>query len=783
MLTPARLLHLSISVFLLVIVNFTYAQQPVQTIRGIVNDNFSNAPIAFANVIVLNSSPVIGAITDSLGNFVLQDVPVGRHDIRVSFTGYEPLIVREVEVVSAKEAFLQIQLKESYTTLEGVTIRPGVSKEQPLNSMATVSARMLSVDEAKRFAGGFDDPARLASSFAGVSSNVGDNGIVVRGNAPKFLQWRMEGVEIPNPNHFADLNAFGGGALTALSTQMLANSDFFTGAFPAEYGNALSGVFDIFMRNGNNEKHEHTFQAGVIGIDVSSEGPFKKGGKASYLFNYRYATLGLVAPLLPEDAGLIKYQDLSFKLNFPTKKAGTFSLWGIGLIDRSGQKAKTDSLEWTYNSSKEEQDVKQYMGAGGLSHKYFFNNKTFIKTILAASASGLDLFTESLNDQFVFVPRNSIKNNNTNVVLNSYVNTRLNTRHTNRTGVILTGLLYDLRFQNSLNAGDPLQTISNESGYSSLLSAYSNSSYLLSDNIILNMGVHGQLFTLNNHYTVEPRLGLKWRFSPKQSIGLGYGLHSRLERLNYYFTTNSAGELINKNLDFTKSHHFVLSYDRNIGENMHLKIEPYYQHLFSVPVIADSSFSFINFINDWFFNEQLENTGKGRNYGIDLTFERYLSKGYYFLLSTSLFNSEYMGGDGVWRNTRFNRNYLFNFLTGKEWQFGKNKQKIFGVNVRATYQGGDRYSPINQTASLAVQNTVFNESMAFSQQFPAAFTTHLTVNYKVNREKTTREIAFKLLNATMYQEFASFQYNLITHTIDERRNAIFIPNLSYKIEF
>ena len=103
--------------------------------------------------------------------------------------------------------------------------------------------------------------------------------------------------------------------------------------------------------------------------------------------------------------------------------------------------------------------------------------------------------------------------------------------------------------------------------------------------------------------------------------------------------------------------------------------------------------------------------------------------------------------------------------------------------MRATYQGGDRYSPINQAASIVAQNPVFNESLAFSQQFPAAFTTHLTINYKVNKVKTTREIAFKLLNATMYKEFVSFQYNFTTHTVDERRKAIFIPNLSYKIEF
>ena len=765
--------------------NTYYAQQPTQSIRGNITDLYSHEAVAFATIIIQNTDPVVGTISNDEGYFELKDIPVGRYNIQVSFIGYEPVIIREVQVISAKETIIDIQLKESQTSLNEVIIKPRVNKEQPLNAMASVSARMLSVDEAKRFAGGFDDPARLASSFAGVASNIGNNGIVVRGNAPKFLQWRMEGIEIPNPNHFADIDAFGGGGLTALSTQMLANSDFFTGAFPAEYGNALSGVFDIFMRNGNNQNHEHSFQIGAIGIDASSEGPLKKGGNASYLFNYRYSTLALMESLLPENAGGIRYQDLSFKLKFPTKKAGTFTLWGMGLIDRSGQEAKRDSLNWDYYSHKEEQNVKQYMGAVGLSHRYSLNDKSFIKTTVASTINGLDLSTKALNNQLELSPLEKIKNNHSNITFTSFVNTKFGVKHTNKTGVILTGILYDFHFQNSLSNDGILQTISNENGFSSLLSAYTNSSYSLTNNVMLNLGVHTQLFTLNNRYTIEPRLGLKWHFKSNQSVGLGYGLHSRLEKLNYYFATHpeTDDKLINKNMDFTKSHHFVLSYNRTIGENTHLKIEPYYQQLFDVPVVAGSSFSLINIQKDWFFNEKLENTGKGRNYGIDLTLEQYLFNGYYFMATASLFNSEYTGGDDNWYHTRYNRNYLFNFLAGKEWQIGKNNQNIFGLNIRVSYQGGDRYTPVNETQSLHTQSVVFDESKPFSKQFPAAFTGHITINYKVNKEKNTHEFAFKLLNATMYEEFTSFEYNLKQHRIDEVRDAIIIPNISYKIQF
>lgn len=223
--------------------------QPTQSIRGSVIDHATNTPIAFASVVLLDTNPLIGTITDTLSNFTIPNVPVGRYDLKVSCVGYEPAIIREVVVSSSKQTFLTLQLNENNTLLSELVIKPRVNKEQPLNAMATVSARMLSVEEAKRYAGGFDDPARLATSFAGVAGNTGDNGIIVRGNAPKFLQWKMEGIEIPSPNHFGDLQSFGGGLFTALSSQMLANSDFFTGAFPAEYNNAISGVFELLKSN------------------------------------------------------------------------------------------------------------------------------------------------------------------------------------------------------------------------------------------------------------------------------------------------------------------------------------------------------------------------------------------------------------------------------------------------------------------------------------------------------------------------------------------------------
>lgn len=759
--------------------------QPYQILRGTVADNASGAPVAFANVIVLNTLPLLCGVTDTAGSFLIPNVPVGRYDVKITRIGYEASIVRELMVVSARQTVLNTAIKENPDTLSEIVIKPNVNKEEPINTMATVSARMMGVEEAKRYAGGFDDPARLASAFAGVASNSGFNGIIVRGNAPRYLQWKMEGIEIPNPNHFGDLKSFGGGILTGLSSQMLANSDFFTGAFPAEYNNALSGVFDIAMRKGNNEKKERTIQIGLIGIDYSEEGYFKKGSKASYLFNYRNSTLALLQPLLPENAATIKYQDFSFKLNFPTKNAGIFSLWGIGLRDGAGAKPKTDSLNWFYREDKQKDAILMNTGAVGLSHTFFLNTTSYIKTILAATGNATDWQARVLNAQLELVPYSRISNTQWNYTLSSYLNKKFNARHTNKTGILITHMNYHILLNKSTGNGDLPIDIVNSRGNSFLLSGYSSSSFHLTPKLTLNVGVNAQLFTLNNHYTIEPRVGVLRKFTKKHAVGMAYGLHSRLENLNFYLNNSLAtGEKeVNKNLDFTKAHHAVLSYKYSMSDLLNLKIEPYFQYLFSVPVVDSSSFSFINLQSDWFFSQKLQNTGEGRNYGIDVTLERYMAKGYYFLFTTSVFQSKYKGGDAIWRNSRFNRNYVFNFLIGKEWKTGRKKQNTFGINTRISYQGGNRYSPVDEAATYLHKEVYYDETRAFSLQSAPIMNFHISISYKINRKKTSQEIALKILNATGQADFYGYKYNLQKNTIDKDVSSVVLPNLSYKIEF
>lgn len=754
--------------------------QLTQTIRGTVIDRSSSAPLSYVSIGLLNI-PQIGTTTDDNGQFILTDVPLGRHTLQATSVGYESNIFREILVTSAKEVYIEIPLTENVNELGEVVVHAQTNKNASLNNMATTGARMLSVEESSRFAGGMDDPARLVSSFAGVVSSVSNNGISVHGNAPHLLQWKLEDVEIPNPNHFADISTLGGGILSSLSSNVLGNSDFFTGAFPAEYGNAVSGVFDMKLRNGNNQKRENTFQIGILGIDAASEGPISKKHNSSYIFNYRYSTTSLL-----NLGGNLDYQDLNFKMNFPTRKAGIFSVWSTGLVDKFSTDLEKNIDKWEFIDDNKASRAKQYMLAAGLTHRYLFNNNTQLKTTLATTYSKNNASEDVYDKQFNSTPSLNLRNRYTNLILTSSLNKKFSAKHTNKTGFTFTKMYYTMDMALAPFREQPLETISQGEGNANLISGYTSSSIALSDKVALNIGVNGQLLTLNNHFTIEPRLGLKWQTSAKTSFALAYGLHSRMEKMDVFYvkTKGSESNSVNKDLDFTKAHHLMLTFNYNISENVNLKIEPYFQYLFDVPVIADSSFSVLN-RSTFYVEDALVNKGKGRNYGVDITLERYLDKGLYYMITGSIFNSKYIGGDGVWHDTRYNRNFAFNVLVGKEWNMGRNQQNTLGANLKFTIQGGERYSPVDVQATLdrSDKETQYDETNAYSKQFSPMFVTNATISFRMNKKKVSHEFAIKSINTTGFKEYLGHQYNIKTGEIEPYRQATSIPNISYKLEF
>ena len=762
-----------------------------QTVKGTITDEQSGNIMSNATVI-LESNSSKADISDSSGNFKLKKVPIGRQTLRVTLIGFEEAVIRNIEVTSSKEVVLEIRMKERIKKLEEVIVRAGRQKNRALNEAALVSARQFSVDEAVRYAGTRNDPSRMAQNYAGVSgTNDGRNDIIIRGNSPAGVLWRMEGIDIPNPNHYSTLGSTGG-PVTILNTNTLKNSDFITSAFPAQYGNAVAGVFDLRMRNGNNEKYEFLGQMGFNGFEFGAEGPLNIGTKASFLVNYRYSLVAVVQKVgltVGTGSATPYYQDINFKVNIPTTQAGTFSLFGLGgeshikfdAIDK-------DNLYSTNDGSLRERNFRSLTGVTGLTHTYFFNPNTSGRIMLAVS--GLDskyredFYNSTKPDRTAFYKKNTQLKYSAGYTFNKKF-----TSKNQLTGGV-TADFNKLKLRNDyIPDGDSTPiTFFDTKKNAVLLKNFVNLGHRFSDKLSTNLGVYQQLFTLNNSLSIEPRWNIKYQLKPNQSVSLGAGLHSQTQPLEVYFyeTKNANGqtELTNKDLEFVKSAHGVLGYDINFSRHLRLKAEVYGQYIYNAAVEkTPSSFSMLNAGADFYFPDKtnLVNDGKGYNYGVELTVERFLDKGLYYLVTGSLFESKYKGSDNVWRNTAFNSNYAMNVLGGKEFKL--NKKSSFGIDTKIAWAGGQRYTAFDYPASAAAGYVVFKENDGYQLQNDCYLRWDLKFSYTCNGQRATQKWYIDLQNLTNRDNIYIRTLNPKDGTTGEINQIGFFPNINYMITF
>lgn len=780
---------------LLVVATFlSHAQQGylTQTVKGVVIDQQSGNVLPNATVVVEGVTPAIGVVTDAAGQFTLHKVPIGRQTFKVSLTGYEAAALYAIEVTSSKEVVLEIKLRERIQKMEEVVVRSGRQKNKPLNEAAVVSARQFSVDEAIRYAGSRNDPSRMAQNFAGVSgSNDARNDIVVRGNSPAGVLWRMEGIDIPNPNHYSTLGATGG-PVTIINTNNLKNSDFITSAFPAQYGNAVAGVFDLRLRNGNNKKYEFLGQMGFNGFELGAEGPFSKASQASFLVNYRYSLIAAIQPLglnVGTGSATPYYQDVNFKVSLPTKKSGTFELFGMGGESHIKFSAyDEDNLYATNDGTLRDRKFRSLTGVTGLTHTYFFNPTASGKATLAVSGTLSD-YKETFVDNNKPQPTAFDKVNKQIKYSAGYTfNKKFNAKNQLTTGFIADLSRLQLRQDYIKNGDSVLTRFTDTKENAVLVRVFANYAHRFTDKLSTNAGVYAQLFTLNNSWTVEPRWNIKYQATANQSFSFGAGLHSQLQPLEVYFykSTNTMGqtELSNKNLGFVKSVHSVLGYDRSFSRYMRLKAEVYGQYIYDAAVEQTaSSFSMLNSGADFYFPDKthLVNKGEGYNYGVELTVERFLHQGFYYLATVSVFESKYRGSDKVWRSTAFNANFAANLLGGKEFKLGK--QSTFGIDTKITWAGGQRYTPFDVDASAAAGYVVFKENEAYSQQFNDYLRWDVKFSYNRNGKRTTQKWYVDLQNVTNRDNVYLRTLNPKTGKTGIINQIGFFPNINYMITF
>ncbi len=768
----------------------SFAQPITQTIRGTVVDMVTQSPLPGASVVITDAAEFTGATTDVNGNFTLLNIPVGKHSLQITFLGYKERILPNVIVNSGKETVLSITLEEKVIESKEVVITAKVEKDKPLNEYSTVSARTFSVEETQKFAAAVNDPARMSTSFAGViGTDDGMNNISIRGNSPNGLIWQMEGVEIPNPNHFSNVGTSGGG-ISMLSAQVITNSDFLTGAFPAEYGNAISGVFDLKLRKGNNEKHEYTLQAGMLGLDAAAEGPFAKNYKGSYLINYRYSTLSLLSKIgVDVGFGETNFQDLSYNVSLPAGRMGNFSVFGFGGFSDQKFEAKKDSSKWESNYDRYSFKFKMFTGATGIIHTIPLSSSAYLRTTLSGSITDKVYDDERVMEDYTSLPNTYQNYTQNRLSLTSILTKKINSKNSLKTGVTVNKLFYSFLDKEVELPSYNRNVLIDQKGSAFTMEAFAQWNYHITENISWIGGLHAVTFNGNHTGSAEPRTSLKFDIAGRQTVSIGYGLHSQMQPLGVYYAKvdNGNGTFYepNRHLDFTKAHHLVLAYDRSLTEWMHVKTEMYYQYLFHVPegTVASKNLSMLN-NEGGFETTPMVNGGVGRNYGLELTVEQFMHKDFYFLLSASLYDSKFKGTDGNWYNTRYNGKYAGSFTAGKDWQTGKRfGNRTVGFNIKTLYSGGLRETPIDLQASMQKGETVYVDSQPFTLKKKDYFRTDIKFSIKRNRQKSTITWALDIQNVTNRKNVYGDFFDPLSGKTKTFYQTSLIPVLSYKIDF
>ncbi|TDX02016.1 TonB-dependent receptor [Dinghuibacter silviterrae] len=771
------------------------ASAQTQTIKGVVTDKTSEKPLAGVTV----QAAGLTTITDSLGRYTLKNVPLGRQQLAYSYAGYQPALIPEVLVTSGKEVILDLGLEQKYITLD-VTVKASPKKGAPLNEFAAGSTTSFNMEDVTRFAGGRNDPSKLVSNYAGVvADNDGRNDIVVRGNSPTGVLWRINGIASPNPNHFSTLGTTGG-AVSALNTNALKTSDFLTGAFAPEYGNALAAVFDIELRGGNSSRHEETFQLNLFsGLEATVEGPLNhKDNGAAYLASYRYS-FAEIAQSLGINIGtqaVPHYQDWVFHITTGKGRLGRFSFFGMGglsRIDLIG--SKLDSTDF-YSQTDQDAYDKSNFSFFGIRHTLDLGQRAYIKTVLSY-AHTLDLY-----DQYQYpdpVPPYKDRwwevhsGDTTNTFrFSSFVNEKYNSRFSYRAGVSgdVLGLKMLVLDKTGLPPAAPFDTVNSYRGTTFLGQAFAEVRYRLSEDLTFTGGLHGQWYSLNSNTAIEPRVSWAYRLPARQTLTLSYGLHSQLQPTPVYFQTidiqTGARDPGNRSLGFTRAHHVILGYERRLGADWRVKAEAYYQYLFDVPVEKSSSgFSLLNAGADFTFPPLvgLVNKGSGTNKGVELTLEKFMSHGYYLLLTTSLFDSRYKGSDGVSRNTAFDYKTVVNLLGGREWPLGKHGN-AFTVDARLSTVGGRYTTPVNVAQSRAKGFEVLDTLAYDSERLSGYFRLDTKFGIRLNsgHRHFSQTFYLDLQNVTNHKNIFVEQYNHATGNLSSVYQIGFFPDILYRIQ-
>ncbi len=737
---------------LLMVTQITFAQK----LSGVIRDDVTGEPLAGANVILDDS--VALAVSNINGEYFFGSVDPGRHKLTASYIGYKSGEVFDVWVRNGKLITEDIRLSPDPKGLAEVVIT------EP-KRLSEIGKMTISEEQINRFAATYYDPARLVTISPDVAvSNDQNNRISVRGISPNYNVWRLEDVEIVNPNHLSNAGTFSdqptstGGGVNILSAQMLDNSSFLYSGFSPEYGNSIGGIFDMHLKTGNEDERQYTAQASLIGFDFSAEGPFRKEGDASYILNYRYSFTGLLTSMGVDFGGeSIGFQDLSFNVNKPLGDKGNISFFGVGGLNFNEFEAK--ALEES-EVQKDRSDIfyDGKMGALGISLDHQLGAGTFMLSG-AISASDNDRDQNYYDQNQVITGETESSSGSRIYSFNSKYQFRLG-----KSQAVVGSLvsLYSYKYSNQ-NTGtfvgsspfiitfvDAMEDIQY-----SLINPYLNVSYPFFNFMQFDLGVNYSL-SLDNDQKIDPRARITIFTGPRSELFFSAGLYSQLlNPNNYYFVyAPAAGDYYatQQDFDLIQSQRLVAGYQVSL-KNWSYNAEVFYYNFPEVNVEAAGFGA----------------TNSARSYGVSIMGTRSFTGNWYMNFGGSLFESTWDDG----QPNRYNLKRNVNASAGKEWYFeGKPVKRSLGVNARVIYQGG-LADPIQENGLMGPPTTSNADYYRFD----------LRIQWTRYLETRTTSISLDLQNMTNNENDAYFYYDSFTGQREQQTQLGLIPILTYRMEF
>lgn len=765
------------------------AQTPVNIT---IIDNELKQPVPFASILFTNAEHQFSAITDDNGQATLK-VALGTYKVIVQHLSFQTY-TREGVVIGEGFGNLNIKLTPAASQLDDVVITARKDDQNVDNPFSTVSAHHVTVEQLETQPASFKDVARLVTNYAGVNGGGGDerNEIVVRGNSSRGVAWYIEELPVPSPNHFSSEGG-SGGAVNMVSANNLASAELFTGAFPAIYNNALSGVFDLRTRAGSMTDHKYGFEVSVLGVDARAEGYFKKD-KSSYNLNYRYSTLSLIEKVGIDIKGLIApfYHDLNYKLQFnvsPQTQVAVFGVNGFSSYDKeyhseiNGEevliKKKTESYSMCMN---------------GFSVTHHFNENLTYKSIHAYVATYYYVNDDRLNDSLTaFYNAVDTKHSYQYIKSHDYLLYHKG-RFTLQTGLVSNVYQYNLHLEDDtepdLISNTPIDTTAlfvGSKNFTFDAQYYVSAKVNIGTKTLVTGGINTMYHALTNNWSSDPRLGVKYFINNKHTLAYAFGVHTHYEATSVYLVKlNDYVDPVyqpNDHLGPSHAFHHVLSYGYRPSDYTTIGVETYFQYLYQVPVgTGDESYFSTLTKTDGITRSKLANNGIGRNYGIEVSVEQFLPRRILISANGTVYDAKYRANDGQLHDSPYNGRFAFKLMSGKEFLFGENDKHKLTVGGKLSLSGGSRYTPLDVDASAVYGKPVKDKNRLFSNQTPMNYRIDLGIHYQLTAAKYTMKLKLDIQNVTNRETIDNIDYDPVHGLVYDKQGQI-LPVLFIQFGF